>query len=55
MREISVSPKETTASQTKGETQLSELTDSVQLISDKIDENERDRKAKDELITKIQT
>ena len=38
MREISVSSKETTASQIKDEKQLSDLTDSVQLISDKFDE-----------------
>ena len=38
MREISVSSKETTASQIKGEKQLFDLTDSVQLISDKFDE-----------------
>ena len=55
MREISVSFKETTASQINGEKQLSELTDSVQLISDKFDEYEKDRKAKDELIIKLQT
>ena len=55
MREISVSSKETTASQIKGEKQLSDLTDSVQLISDKFDEYERDKKAKDELIIKLQT
>ena len=34
MREISVSSKETTASQIKGEKQLLDLTDSVQLVSD---------------------
>ena len=56
MREKSVSFKETTASQTKGENQLPDLiTDSVQLISDKFDEYEKDRKAKNELITKDQT
>ena len=33
---------------------MSDLTDSVQLISDKCDEYEKDRKAKDELITKPQ-
>ena len=54
MKEISVSSKETTASQIKGEKQLSDLTDSVQLISDKFDEYEKDRKAKDELIMKLQ-
>ena len=36
MKEISVSSKETTASQIKGEKQLSDLTDSVQLISEEI-------------------
>ena len=55
MREISVSSKETTASQIKGQKQLSDLTDSVQLISDKFNECEKDRKAKDELIIKLQT
>ena len=55
MREISVSSKEKTASQIKGEKQLSHLTDSVQLISEIPDEHERDRKAKDELIVQLQT
>ena len=55
MKEISVSSKEATASQIKGEKQLSDLTDSVQLISDKSNEYEKDRKAKDELIMKLQT
>ena len=55
MREISVSSKEKTASQIKGEKQLSHLTDSVQLISEIPDEQERDRKAKDELIVQLQT
>ena len=55
MREISVSSKETTASQIKDEKQLSDLTDSVQLTSDKFDEYERTKKAKDELIIKLQT
>ena len=55
MREISVSSKETTASQIKGQKQLPDLTDSVQLISDKFNEYEKDRKAKDELIIKLQT
>ena len=55
MKEISVSSKETTASQIKGEKLLSDLTNSVQLISDKFDEYEKDRKAKDELIMKLQT
>ena len=55
MKEITVSSKETTASQIKDEKQLSDLTNSVQLISDKFDEYEKDRKAKDELIMKLQT
>ena len=55
MKEKSFFSKETTASQIKGEKQLSDLTDSVQLISDKFDEYEKDRKAKDELIMKLQT
>ena len=55
MREISVSSKKTTANQIKGKKQLSDLTDSVQLISNKFDEYERYRKAKDELIAKLQT
>ena len=50
-----VSFKETTASQIKGERQLSDLTDSVQVISDKFDEYKKDRKAKDKLIIKFQT
>ena len=54
MREVSVSSKETTASQNKGEKQLSDLTDSVLLISDKFNEYEKDRKAKDELIIQLQ-
>ena len=41
-REISVSSKETIASQIKGEKQLPDLTDSVQLISGKFDEYEKD-------------
>ena len=45
-REISVSSKETTASQVKGEKQLSDLTDSVQLICDNFDEYEKDWKLK---------
>ena len=45
MKEISVSSKETSANQIKGEKQLSDLIDSVQLISDKCDEYEKDRKA----------
>ena len=55
MKEITVSSKETTASQIKDEKQLSDLTNSVQLISDKFDEYEKDRMAKDELIMKLQT
>ena len=43
---------ETAANQIKGENQLSHLTDSVQLISDKFDEYERDSMAEDELIIK---
>ena len=54
MKDISVSSKKTTASQIKGEKQLWDLTDSVQLISDKFDEYEKDRKAKNELIMKLQ-
>ena len=54
MREISVSSGETKVSQIKGEKQLSDLTDSVQLVSDKFNEYEKDRKAKDELIIKLQ-
>ena len=55
MREISLSSKKITASQIKGEKQLSDLTDCLQLISDKFDEYEKDRKTKDELIIKLQT
>ena len=55
IREISDSSKETTVCQIKGEKQLSDLTDSVQLISDKFDKYEKDRKAKDKLIIKLQT
>ena len=47
--------KETTASKIKGEKQLPDLTGFVQLISDKFDEYEKDRKARDKLITKLQT
>ena len=54
MKEISVFSKETTASQIKGEKEMSDLTNFVQLISDKFDEYEKDRKAKDELIMKHQ-
>ena len=46
---------ETTTSQIKGEKQLSDLTNSFQLISDKFDEYKKDRKAKDKLIMKLQT
>ena len=54
MMEISVSSKKIISSQIqiKGEKQVSDLTDSVQLISHKF---EKDRKAKDELITKTPT
>ena len=55
IREISVSSKETTASQIKGNKQLSDLIDFVQLISGKFDEYEKDRNAKDELIIKLHT
>ena len=34
---------------------MSDLTDSVLLISEKFDEYEKDRKVKDELIIKLQT
>ena len=54
MKEISVFSKETTASQIKGEKEMSDLTNSVLLISDKFDEYEKDRKAKDELIMELQ-
>ena len=47
--------KETTASQIKRERQLSDLLDSVQVISDKFDEYKKDRNAKDKLIIKFQT
>ena len=55
MRMISVSSKETTTSQIKGQKQLSDLTHSVQLIYGKFDEYENNRQAKNELITKLQT
>ena len=55
MKEISASSKATTAIQIKGEKQLSDLTDPVQLISDNFDEYEKDRKTKDKLIRKLQT
>ena len=42
MREISISHKETTSIQVKGEKQLSDLTDSVQLISDKFHKYEKE-------------
>ena len=44
MREVSVWSKKTTASQIKSGNQLPDLTDSVQLISDRFDEYEKDRK-----------
>ena len=51
-----VSSKETAASKIKDEKQLSDLTDSIQLISDKFHEyDEKDGTAKDELIIKLQT
>ena len=49
MRKMSVLSKETTVSQIKDDMQLSEWTDSVQF-----DEYEKDRKAKDKMITKLQ-
>ena len=55
MWETSVSSKETTASQIKGEKQLPVLTDSVKLMSYKFDEYEKDKKAKVEVITKRRT
>ena len=55
MREISVSSKETKASKIIGDKQLSDLTSCVQLISDKFDEYEKDRKVKEELIIQLQT
>ena len=55
MREILVSSKETTAYQIKGEKKLSNLADSVQLISHKFDKYEKDRKARVKLIVKFQT
>lgn len=51
---MSVSSKETTTFQVKGEKQLSNLSDSVQLISVMFDEYKNSRKAKDELIAKTQ-
>ena len=46
MGETSVSSKETSTSQTKGNKQLSDLTHFVHLISNKFDEYEKERKAK---------
>ena len=54
MREISVSSKEATASQIEGQKQLSDLTDSFELRSDKFAEYKKDRKAKYELIIKLE-
>ena len=54
MREISLLSKQTTARQIKGEKQLSDLTDSSKLISDKFDEYKKDRKIKDALITNLE-
>ena len=54
MKDISVSSKETTASKIKGEKQLSDLTNSVHLISDKFNEYKMDRKNKDGPKTKLQ-
>ena len=54
MKDISVSSKETTASKIKGEKQLSDLTNSVHLISDKFNEFKMDRKTKDGPKTKLQ-
>lgn len=51
---MSDSSKETTTFQIKVEEQLSDLSDSVQLISVMFDEYENSRKAKDELIVKTQ-
>ena len=53
MKEISISSKETTTSQIKVEKQLSYLTDSVQLISDKFDKHEKGRIPKGEPIIKL--
>ena len=55
MGEISVSSKETKASKIKGDKLLPDLTSCVQLISDKFDEYEKDRKVKEELIIQLQT
>ena len=55
MREILVSSKGATASQINCEKQLSDLTDSIHLIFDKFDKYEKDKKAQDELIKKLQT
>ena len=54
MKNTSVSSKETTASKIKGEKQLSDLTNSVHLISEKFDEYKMDRKTKDGPKTKLQ-
>ena len=61
MRETLVSSKETTLSRIKGKKQVSDLTNSFQLISDKFHKYEKDRKdeliiktKKDELIIKLQ-
>ena len=50
---MSISSKETT-SQIKAEKQLSDLTDSLQLMSDKFDEYEKSRIPNGEPITKLQ-
>ena len=42
MREIPTSYKETTSIQVKGEKQLSDLTDSIQLISSKFNKYEKE-------------
>ena len=49
---MSISSKETT-SQIKAEKQLSDLTDSLQLMSDKFDEYEKSRIPNGEPITKL--
>ena len=54
MKNTSVSSKETTASKIKGEKQLSDLTNSVHLISENFDEYKMDRKTKDGPKTKLQ-
>ena len=55
MREILVSSKEKTAYQIKGEKKLSNLADSVHLISHTFDKYEKDRKGRVKLIVKFQT